>query len=63
MWYRVTVKFSRLNVKGTLEDNEREGIFEAQSKAEARNLYLKMFKANEPNRRKIKSVKVVKIDA
>ena len=58
--YKVTIVFDRLNVKGVLEkDSVREYEFgtiylKAGAKAEA----LKMFHADEPNRRKIKSVKV-----
>jgi hypothetical protein len=57
--YCVTVKFERKNpIMGTLEKSERSGTVEANSKDEAKKIYLKRFKANEPTRRKIESVRV-----
>lgn len=56
--YNVTVVFDRLNSAGVMEKKtQRQGTgIEAQSKEEAKKKYLKIFKENEPNRRKIHKV-------
>ncbi len=63
MLYRVTVDFDRLNSCSVLERSERSATIHAVTKAEAKQKYLKQFRRNEPNRKKIHSVKVELVDA
>ena len=59
MRYFVTVKFERKNpITGVMEKSERTGDVSADSREEAKKIYLKQFRDNEPTRRKISEVKV-----
>lgn len=58
--YKITVTFDRKNpVTKKLEKKAvREGIFYSTDRESAKESYLKIFKQNEPDRRKIHKVEV-----
>lgn len=60
--FKVTVKFDRVGTQGEIEKSEREDVFESRDRNTAKKEFLRRFKDNEPNRRRIGRVTVEQME-